>query len=340
MSAAACIRLGAMLLIAAFASHAGAAETRVSVTLDRALDASAAPLLVAFDEGDFKAAGVNIAVEPGSNAQQAIARVASGEYDLGIADVTTLIRYRDVNPMARVKAVFILTSRPAFAIIGRKSRGVVVPKDLEGRKLGAPTIDGASWQWPIFAKLNGIDPERVKIETISAPVREPMLAAGQLDAITGLTFSAFIDLKHEGVPLADISVLPMSDYGLDLYGNAVIVNTDFAAAHPDAVRGFLRALVAGLKQTVRDPQRAVAALLKRSEGRDKVTELERIKLLLRENVLTADVKTDGLGGIDPVRFARSVDQIAAVFPFKNGRPSADDMFDASFLPAAETRALR
>jgi NitT/TauT family transport system substrate-binding protein len=340
MSAVTAFRLAAILLVTVFVTHAaGAGETHLSLALDRALDASAAPLLLAFDDGDFKSAGVNVSINAGTDAEQAIARVVSGDYEMGVADFTTLIRYKDAHPKAPVKAVFVLTARPAFAIIGRKSRGVVVPKDLEGRRLGAPAADGAFSHWPLFAKVNGIDPARVKVEAISAPVREPMLAAGQLDAITGLTFSAYIDLKQEGVPLSDISVLPMADYGVDLYGNAVIVNTAFAAKNPAAVRGVLRGLLSGLKQTVRDPARAVAAVLRRQDNRDKAIELERMKLLLRDNVLTADVRTVGFGGLDGARFARALDQIGAVFPFRNGRPGEDDIFDASFLPPAADRAV-
>ncbi|MGB9060039.1 MAG: ABC transporter substrate-binding protein, partial [Pseudolabrys sp.] len=66
------------------------------------------------------------------------------------------------------------------------------------------------------------------IENVSFPVREPMLAAGQVDAITGLSFSSFIDLKEKGVPVDDLVVLLMADYGVNLYGSAIIVNSKFA----------------------------------------------------------------------------------------------------------------
>ena len=64
--------------------------------------------------------------------------MASGNYDMGVADINALIKFRDANPKAPVKAVFMVYNRPAFAVIGRKSRGIVAPKDLEGKKLGAP----------------------------------------------------------------------------------------------------------------------------------------------------------------------------------------------------------
>src|SRR4029079_2695263 len=124
------------------------------------------------------------------------------------------------------------------------------PKDLEGKTLGAPPTDLAYAQWPIFVQANSIKASKVTIENVSFPVRNPMLAAGQVDAITGLSFSSFIDLKEQGVPVDDLSVMMVSDHGVDLYGNAIIVNAKFAADHPDAVKGFLRAFVRGLKRTV------------------------------------------------------------------------------------------
>ena len=66
-------------------------------------------------------------------------------------------------------------NKPPFAVVGRKSRGVKEPKDLEGRKLGAPAPDGAYAQWKIFAQANNIDASKVTIENVGFPVREPML---------------------------------------------------------------------------------------------------------------------------------------------------------------------
>ena len=107
--------------------------------------------------------------------------------------------------------------------------------------------DGAYAQWPIFVQANGIDASKVKIENVGFPVREPMLQSGQVDAITGFSFSSFINLKIEGVPVDDIVVMLMADYGVNLYGNAIIVNPKFAAEKPEAVKGFLRAFVKGLQ---------------------------------------------------------------------------------------------
>jgi NitT/TauT family transport system substrate-binding protein len=187
-------------------------------------------------------------------------------------------------------------------------------------------------------KANGIDASKVTIENVAFPVREPMLAAGQVDAITGRSFTTFIDLKDKGVPVDDIAVLLMADYGVDLYGSAIIVNPKFAAAHPDAVKGFLRAFLKGLKQTVRSPAAAVEPVLKRNEATTKSLELERLTMAIHENIVTPEVKTNGFGAIDSARFERAIGQIALTYKFKV-KPKTDDIFDASYLPPMADRKV-
>ena len=52
-------------------------------------------------------------------------------------------------------------------------------------------------------------------------------------------------------------MLLMADYGVKLYGDAILVAPNFAQEKPDAVRAFLRAYVKALKDTMRDPALAV-----------------------------------------------------------------------------------
>jgi NitT/TauT family transport system substrate-binding protein len=228
-------------------------------------------------------------------------------------------------------------NKPPFSIVGRKSRGVTKPKDLEGKKLGAPAPDGAYAQWKIFVQANGIDASKVTIENVGFPVREPMLAAGQVDAITGFSFSSFINLKDRGVPVDDIVVLLMADYGVNLYGNVIMVNPKFAADKPEAVKGFLRAFVKGLRDTVRSPATAVDSVLKRNDVAKKEVELERLNMALRDNITTPETKANGYGGVDMGRLDRSIDQIALTYEFKNARPKGADVFDSSFLPPEADR---
>jgi NitT/TauT family transport system substrate-binding protein len=329
----------AALLLAA-AAPATAAETAIAVSLDRRIDGTAAPFLLPLDRGWYRAAGVNVSVEPGKDVLEPITRVATGKFEMALADINALIKYRDANPKAPVKAVFMLYNRPGYAIIGRKSRGIAAPKDLEGKRLGAPAGDPTAAQWPVFTKVNKIDAAKVKVETIANLVREPMLAAGQIDAVTGQSYSVFIELKDKGVPVDDITVLAMADYGVALYGQAIIVNTDFAAKNADAVRGFLSAFLKGLKASVASPARAIQAVLTRDEALRKDVERERLAMVTANDFVTPEVKANGYGAIDNARFAQAIEQLALGYRFKSDKPKPADIFDASYLPPAADRAVR
>jgi NitT/TauT family transport system substrate-binding protein len=323
--------------LAAWAAPA-AAQTPIKFSLDFKFEGPSAPFVIGLDKGYYKAEGLDVTIDTAAGSLEPITRVASGTYDMGLGDINSLIKFRDQNPGTPIAAIFMVYNRPPFSIVARKSRGITGPKTLEGKKLGAPAADGAFAQWKIFVQANGIDASKVTIENVGFPVREPMLAAGQVDAITGFSFSSYINLKDRGVPVDDIVVLLMADYGVNLYGNAIMVNPKFAAEKPEAVKGFLRAYLQGLKDTIRDPAGAVDAVIKRNDVAKKDTELERLRMSLRDNVLTSEVKQNGLGGVDPGRLDKSIDQIALTYDFK-ARPKGSDIFNGSFLPPAADRKL-
>jgi NitT/TauT family transport system substrate-binding protein len=329
-----------LLLTAMLMSSATAAEINLKFSLDRKFEGPSALFLLPLDKGYYKAEGLNVSIDPGDAELEPIKRVASGAYDMGFVDINALIKFRDANPETPIKAVFMVYNKPPFAVIGRKSRGVSTPKDLQGKRLGVTKESNVFAQWPIFAKVNAIDTSKVTIENVGSPVRDPLLAAGQVDAIVGLSFSSFIDLKDKGVPVDDVIVMLMDDYGVKLYGNAIIASPKFMEEHPEAVKAFLRAFLKGLKQTVKSPDSAISVVLERADTAKKNLELERLKMAIRENIVTPEVKLNGYGGIDDARFTSAIDQIATAFKFKSTKPKPKDIFDASFLPPAADRRVK
>ncbi|CCE02656.1 conserved exported hypothetical protein [Bradyrhizobium sp. STM 3809] len=344
------VTLLALALVAAFVvaavpsmSPALADEPKRSVAvmfaLDRALDGSMAPVVLAASRGLFGAEGVTVTTTVAKGSPDAIARVASGEADMALADINELIRYRDTQGSQPVKAVFVLFNRAPYAIIARKSRGINALADLDGKTLGVAEGDLSIRLWPAVVKQNHLKPETIKLSRVGAAVREPILSAGQVDAVSGFSYLSAINLRDRGVPAGDLAVLRFADYGCEAYGHAVIVNPGFAAHQPAAVKGVLRALTAGLQLAIKDPEGAVADVLSRMDDGARELELERLQTVLADNVLTADVRRDGIGGIDPARFERALDQIAEDRKFVHRRPQPADIFDDSFLPPVDSRLV-
>jgi NitT/TauT family transport system substrate-binding protein len=333
------MRVFAALIGAALLSTSAYAQTAIKFALDWRFEGPAAPYFVAIDKGYYKAEGLDVSIDPGAGSVEPINRVASGAYQVAFADINSLIKYRDNPANAPIKAVMMGYDTPAFSIITLKKTGISKPKDLEGRILGAPAPDGAYAQWPIFVDANKIDASKVRIENLGFPVREPMLAQGKVDAITGFWFSSYMNLKANGVAGDDIVVMHMRDYGLELYGNVIIANPEFAKANPKAVAGFIRATLKGYQDTIASPDTAIDSLMKRNQIAKRDVELERLKLAISRNFVSPEVRKNGLGGADMARLSRSIDQIGLTFKYTN-KPKAEDIFTAEFLPAKEARLVK
>ena len=282
------------------------------------------------DKGYFKDEHLEVEISPGKGSLDAIPKVATGAYPVGFADINSLIKFLDKNSGAPVTAVMMVYDKPPFAIAGRKSLGVSSPNDLEGKILGAPPPDGAWAQFPPFASANNINVDNIKVEPVGFPTREPMLAEKNVDAITGYSFSMFLNLVRLGVPEDDISIMLMANHGLELYGNAIIVNTDFAKSNPDKIKGFLRAVSKGWMDAMESPEDAVKSMIARNPAADLALETRRLKLAIDGNVLTDYVKQNGMGKIDNSRMDKALLQLAQTYEFST-EPDISTFYTDEYL---------
>ncbi len=320
-----------LIIISFLFSITSYADIKIPFTLDWKFEGPSAPFFNAIDKGYFKDAGLDVEISPGKGSLDAIPKVATGSFPLGFADINSLIKFLDQNPGAPVTAIMMIYDKPPFAVIGRKSLGIKSPADLPGSVLGAPPPDGAWAQFPSFAKANGLDMNKIKVEPVGFPTREPMLAEGKVSSVTGYSFSSFLNLVRLGVPEDDITTILMADHGLKLYGNAIIVNTDFASSNAKVVKSFLGAVGKGWKDAVSNPSSAIEALVKRNPAADKNLEERRFNLALSGNVMTDYVLKNGMGNIDKARFEAAIAQLSETYKYKT-KPDSKLYFTDAYLP--------
>ncbi len=320
-----------IFVISIFVSFSSLADTKLTFALDWKFEGPSAPYFYAIDKGYFKNEHLEVEISPGKGSLDAIPKVATGAYPVGFADINSLIKFLDKNSGAPVTAVMMIYDKPPFAIAGRKSLGVNSPSDLEGKILGAPPPDGAWAQFPPFASANNINVDSIKVEPVGFPTREPMLAEKNVDAITGYSFSMFLNLVRLGVPEDDISIMLMANHGLELYGNAIIVNTDYAKANPDKIKGFLRAVSKGWMDAMESPEDAVKSMIARNPAADLALETRRLKLAIDGNVLTDYVKQNGMGKIDNSRMEKALLQLAQTYEFST-EPDISTFYTDEYLP--------
>jgi NitT/TauT family transport system substrate-binding protein len=326
----------ALALVAAAASAQEA--TAIKFQLDWRYEGPAALFLVPLAKGYFKSEKLDVVVDAGNGSGGTVTRVASGAYDMGFADLAALMEFQANNPSAPNKpiAVMMVYNNTPAAVLALKKSGITKPSDLNGKKMGAPVFDAGRKAWPIFAKANSIG--AVSWTAMDPTLRETMLVRGDIDAITGFSFTSLLNIEARGVKAEDVVVLPYPSYGVKMYGNAIIVSEPFLQKHPEAVKAFLRAFTKGVKDVIADPKAAIVTLKARDGLVNEDLELRRLKLALDATVLTVDTKAEGFGEVRAPRLSLMASQVSDAFATKD-RVNTAAIWKDGFLPSAADRDI-
>lgn len=326
---------------AAVATETEAQElTPVNFTLSWLLQGVDAGLTTAIDRGYFEEEGLDVTFERGFGSADSITKIAAGQYDIGEGDIYAMIEFNEKNPDQELVAVAIKFNRSPLSIVSLGDSNITEPALLEGKTLGSPAGDSARRLFPVFASVTGIDESSVTWVNVEPKLRETLLAQGEYDAASCFATSCIPPLSKAGYPLENLNVFYYNDYGLNLYGNAIIVRRDFLDANPDVVESFVAAYLRGTKAMIADPDAAFETIAQFAEGGvfDAETERYRLDLALDSLFLSPEVEANGIGGIDPERLETTIGQVVEGFGLSN-TPTVDEVFDDSFLPPAEDRML-
>lgn len=316
-----------------------AAQTPIKFMLDWRFESPSALFLRPAANGYFKAAGLDVTIDAGSGSGAAVTRVASGAYEMGFADLAALMEFHANNPDAPDKpvAVMMVYNNTPAAVLALKKSGITKPSDLSGKKLGAPVFDAGRKAFPIFEKANNIT--GATWIAMDPPLRETMLANGQVDAITGFSFTSLLNLEARGVKTEDIVILPYPDHGVKLYGNVIIANSKFLKEKPQAVKAFLSAFAKGAKEVLADPVGSVSYVKARDPIIDVGLETRRLKLALEAVVMSPDAYKEGFGQVDPKRLELMAVQVAEAFKTKSPIDAKAVWSSAYLPPKAELAAV-
>lgn len=321
----------APLASAAPAIHAQGRLTPLKFTLDFRVTSQTSPFFLALARGYYRQAGLDVSIDVGSGSVASITRVASGAYDLGLGDISSLVEFQaQADGPAPVQAVYQYYNRAPFVIIGRRDRGIGTDfASLRGRKVAAAAVESTRRCWPMVARQLGIAPDLFQWNTTDFSARDNVMVRGDVDAATYFHDSAVSLFAR--LPQQDLSVLEYASTGLSLYGNAVLASSRLIATKPDAVRGFLAATQRALAETLADPAPALAAI----QAREAILnpEVERQRWAITRNYLaTAETQAHGLGRVQPAVLQRQIDEVADVFGLAR-KPAAAQLFDATLQPA-------
>jgi NitT/TauT family transport system substrate-binding protein len=308
------------------------AQTPIKFQLDWRFEGPAALFLQPAAKGYFKAAGLDVTIDSGNGSGGTVTRVASGTYDMGFADMAALMEFHANNPDAPNKpvAVMMVNNNTPAAVLALKKSGIAKPADLNGKKLGAPVFDAGRKGFPIFQKANNIG--SVAWTSMDPPLRETMLVRGDIDAITGFSFTSLLNLEARGVKAEDVVIMNYADNGVKLYGNAIIASPKMIAENPAAVKAFLTAFAKGAKDVMANPAASIESVKARDGIINVPLETRRLQLAIDAVVASPDARREGFGQVVPGRLALMASQVSDAYGTKT-RVDPAKIWNGSMLPA-------
>jgi NitT/TauT family transport system substrate-binding protein len=258
---------------------------------------------------------------------------------MGFADLAALMEFHANNPDAANKpvAVMMVYNNTPAAVMALKKSGIKSPADLNGKKLGAPVFDAGRRGFPIFQKANGIP--GVNWVSMDPPLRETMLARGEVDAITGFSFTSLLNLEARGVKLEDVITMPYADNGVKLYGNVIIASPKLVRENPQAIKAFLAAFAKGAKEVMANPDASIDYVKQRDGIINTDLEKRRLRMAIDAVIASPDARAEGFGQLNPGRLSLMASQVSDAFQTKT-RVNPDAVWNGSFLPTrAELNVL-
>lgn len=268
--------------------------TKVSVALDWYPWSNHTGLLLARDDGNYAAEGLDVNLYVPSNPADGLKLVASGKDTFTISYQTDVLLAREEG--IPVKSIAALVQHPLNTIMALKTSGITTPKQLEGKKIGMPGLPSDDAYLTTMMQKDGSDPNKVEKVQVGYDIVQALISK-QVDAIIGGYWChESILCEEKGFP---VNVMRVEQWGVPDYYELVLVASDSLVQNSsDLIRRFLRATVQGYGAAMNNHAKALAALFKESADADKQMETKGIELLAPEWV-----DASGRFGVqDPVRW--------------------------------------
>lgn len=195
----------------------------------------------------LRSEGYQIEVIHFSAPDVAVAALAQGTVDFTHGSIVGA--WTAISRGARIRTVMEHVANP-YRLIG--AAGISTCAELNGRRLSVPSASGVSAQLVrafIQEECPAARPQTLML--MDSSERAAAFLAGSIDA-AALELSVWLWLQGQ----APGRYAVLSDFSTrwpSIKTTGVHVNGDFAAAHPDIMRDYLRALVAANRDAIADP---------------------------------------------------------------------------------------
>ena len=249
--------------------------TKVSIALDWFPWSNHSGFFIAQERGYFADEGLEVNIFTPGDPSTVLQTVASGRDDFGISYQPELLLAREQD--IPVVSIMALVQHPLNSVMSLKESGIAEPRDLAGKKVGAPGLPSDEALLDTMLRSQGLTLDDVEMVNVGFALI-PALISGQVDAIVGAYWvHESISATNQGF---ELNIMRMEEHGVpDFYELVIVANEDKIANDRDLVQRFVRAVTRGYKDAIANPQDAVQLLKRIKPEVDLEIEIPGVDLL-------------------------------------------------------------
>jgi NitT/TauT family transport system substrate-binding protein len=259
---------------------------------------------VALEKGYYRQRGLDVDMQNSKGSGDSIAKVDTGRADVGLADSAVVIA--SAARGTKIKVVGMVFDKSPLNIWSRKEAPITKPKDLEGKSVAAPPGDGQRQMFPAFARLHGIDQNKVTWVNVEPAAKVPALAEKRVDAVADYTTG--LPFYEKAIGKGNAVMLPWADHGFDMYSMSIIASEKTMKERGPVLKAFLEASYLGWRDVMSDPKSALEIFKKRVPEID-LSIIEPNMMMGLDLMKTDRYAKNGIGWMEDKKMCDSVDLV-------------------------------
>jgi ABC-type nitrate/sulfonate/bicarbonate transport system substrate-binding protein len=303
--------------------------TKVRFTLPWVAEGSLIHAFIARNRGFWKKRGLDVDIARGYGSLAATQALAGGQFDVGQA-VTSVIVLQHIKGLP-LQTIGVLGYKTTMGVGVLADSPIKTPKDLENKTVGWTPTSGEVPFFPVFAKLAGIDQDKIKFVNMNIDVRYRAFMDKQIDAITDFAASALPPLAARGYK---VRWMLYASYGIHLYESALFTTSKTIKENPELCQGMVDGMMEALAFSYLNPEESIEIYFKEvREAGFVAKERENVRMgfgIANFSGLADEARLNGLGWSDAKRFGEMADLVLTYLAKGAQKPAVEELFTNRF----------
>lgn len=295
-----------------FTSQTGSIDSAPGILSKRTLkiqthwmpQAQFAGYYVAEERGFYREAGLNVELIDGGPGIDTMASLIMGNIDFATSWLSAAIVCVDRG--AELKLSAQIFQKSGLLIVALRKSGI---RQLQDLKKSIISSWGGMFTYPITAldKANNLSLQQVFNGTDFE-----MLVAGEIDAVTAMTYNELLSLYEQGYTKDKFTVFPLSEYQFGFPEDGLYSRKDLLENEPAMCQAFTEATLRGWKEIETNKDEVLDIVMKHHQRNAFPTSQKFQEQMLNEVMKLVHSSENPIGALSPAIFSNVVQTLKKI----------------------------